>query len=70
MPILNGIEATKILKRLMTEKKIPKIPIVACTAYGSAIEIENCLASGMDDFIIKPVNLSKIKELLTKWKII
>ena len=33
MPILNGIEATKILKKLMFENNIPYIPIIACTAY-------------------------------------
>ena len=33
MPILNGIEATKILKKLMFENSIPYIPIIACTAY-------------------------------------
>ena len=69
MPILNGIESTKIIKSLMKENKIPFIPIVACTAYGSSNEIENCLASGMDDFIIKPVNLERIKKILKKWKI-
>ena len=57
MPILNGIEATKILKELMQENIIPYIPIVACTAYAGAKEIENCLASGMDDYVNKPVNL-------------
>lgn len=53
----------------MKENKIPFIPIAACTAYGSSAEIENCLASGMDDFIIKPVNLERIKNILKKWKI-
>ena len=70
MPILNGIEATKILKKLMFENNIPYIPIIACTAYQGASEIANCLESGMDDYINKPINLQKIKYLLKKWKII
>ena len=45
------------------------MPIVACTAYGSSMEIDNCLASGMDDIIIKPVNLERIKKILKKWRI-
>ena len=53
----------------MQENSIPYIPIVACTAYAGAKEIENCLASGMDDYVNKPINLLKIKQLLKKWKI-
>ena len=70
MPVLNGIEATKILKELMQKSSIPWIPIVACTAYGGAKEIENCLASGMDDYINKPLNLENFKSLLIKWNVI
>ena len=54
----------------MNEDIIPEIPIVACTAYGGATEIENCLASGMDDYINKPLNLENLKNLLIKWKIV
>ena len=61
MPILNGIEATKIIKQLMNKELIPYIPIIACTAYSGANEIENCLESGMDDYINKPLNLEKLK---------
>ena len=50
----------------MNEDIIPEIPIVACTAYGGATEIENCLASGMDDYINKPLNLENLKNLLIK----
>ena len=45
----------------MSEFVMPYIPIVACTAYGGATEIENCLKSGMDDYINKPLNLENLK---------
>ena len=48
MPVMNGIEATLRIRDLEREKIIPKIPIVALTAYID--EKERCLMSGMDDF--------------------
>ena len=41
----------------MAEGIVPYIPIIACTAYGGAKDIDNCLESGMDDYINKPINI-------------
>jgi|GEM_PF-746109 len=63
MPELNGVEATKIIKKLN-----PKIPIIAQTAYAIAGDKERFLDSGCDDYISKPIKrdllLSKISSLL------
>jgi CheY-like chemotaxis protein len=48
MPIMNGLECTKILVSRMKKKEFPKIPIVALTAYFN--EREHCLKVGMSDF--------------------
>ena len=48
MPVMNGIDATKKIKKLMADQVIPNIPIVALTAYLD--EKDKCLRSGMSDF--------------------
>jgi CheY-like chemotaxis protein len=66
MPRMDGIEATKQLIKMMNAGEIPWIPIVACTAYSLAQEIEGCLEAGMVDAITKPVNIQRLKKVMTK----
>jgi len=49
MPVMNGFEATKILKELR-----PDLPVIAQTAYTSALDKANAFACGCSDFISKP----------------
>ena len=58
MPDLNGLEATKRIKALRKN-----LPVVAQTAYAMSTDEENCLQSGCDDYISKPL---RIDELLRK----
>lgn len=64
MPEMNGYEATKAIRALHHE---PRVPIVALTAGNVKGEKENCLAAGMDDFLVKPVVENDIRELMRKW---
>ncbi|MBN1132072.1 MAG: response regulator [Bacteroidales bacterium] len=50
MPVMNGYEATKIIKSIH-----PDIPIVAQTAYSHSEDREKCLNAGFNDFIAKPI---------------
>ncbi|TYA54770.1 tetratricopeptide repeat-containing hybrid sensor histidine kinase/response regulator [Formosa maritima] len=52
MPIMNGIDATEIIRELENNEK--RIPILAMTANIIKSEIDKCLAAGMDDYIPKP----------------
>ena len=65
MPIMNGIECTKQLRRMMNEKIIPNINIVGLTAFTSKLEIESCLDAGMVEVLFKPFKLNDFCELLT-----
>ena len=52
MPILDGYETTKAI-RLM-DSEISKVPIVALTANATKVDVEKCLAAGMNDYLPKP----------------
>eukprot|EP01016_Furgasonia_blochmanni_P029533 TRINITY_DN309_c0_g2_i2.p1 TRINITY_DN309_c0_g2~~TRINITY_DN309_c0_g2_i2.p1 ORF type:complete len:985 (-),score=87.03 TRINITY_DN309_c0_g2_i2:39-2993(-) len=67
MPVMDGFEATKILRELMNKGELPEIPIVACTAYAFQNNFERCLDVGMQDYISKPVVGRELENLIAKW---
>lgn len=48
-------------------RQISRVPIIALTANALPKDRERCLASGMDDFLTKPVSLPQLKSMLQKW---
>jgi two-component system sensor histidine kinase/response regulator len=64
MPIMNGITATKILRKNPLFKKIP---IIAMTANAMQSDIDQCLSAGMDAHIGKPINVKDFFEKLNHW---
>ncbi|MGY4537842.1 PAS domain S-box-containing protein [Mucilaginibacter sp. UYNi724] len=64
MPEMNGYEATEKI-RLM--ERGTHVPIIALTAGNVKSEKEKCFASGMDDFIVKPVVEEMIATVMNKW---
>ena len=67
MPVINGYEATKVLKNLMRKNEIPQIFIIACTAYDSPSEKLNCKLSGMDDYLSKPIQYNQLNDMIDKY---
>lgn len=68
MPIMNGYEATRAIRKL--EKPKSDIPIIAMTANDIQQEIDKCFESGMDVYVPKPFEskdlVNKISRLLAK----
>lgn len=64
MPEMNGLEATKEIRSL--EKNSVRTPIIALTAGVYQMEIEECYASGMDDYLNKPLNVEILHDVLQK----
>ncbi|MDX9891271.1 MAG: response regulator [Bacteroidales bacterium] len=63
MPIMDGIEATRIIKDL-ENGNYAHIPIIALTAGVSSKEREQCFEAGMIDFISKPIDRTALEKLL------
>jgi PAS domain S-box-containing protein len=63
MPVLNGYEATRIIREKGQECGI-YTPIVAMTAHVSSEDQEQCLAAGMDAFIPKPIDFKKCLQVI------
>ena len=64
MPIMNGYEATQIIRTLPSGKNVP---IIAITAGTEKEEKTKCLAAGMNDYIPKPIIKGIIEEIISKW---
>ncbi|WP_165876195.1 ATP-binding protein [Mariniflexile fucanivorans] len=66
MPDMDGYEATKAIKK--TEKYSHyNIPIIAVSASAFEEDIINAKFAGIDDFLAKPLEVAKLKELLIKY---
>ncbi|VAW22319.1 hypothetical protein MNBD_BACTEROID04-1573, partial [hydrothermal vent metagenome] len=66
MPIMDGYEATKIIKNDISEQ-VSKIPVIAMTAYTSKNDIKRAINAGMDDYIFKPFKPTEVYKLLKKY---
>ncbi len=68
MPVLDGFEATRqIRKNEIENKKNQHIPIVALTANAHNKDRERCLAVGMDDYLPKPIVKDDLYNLLAQY---
>lgn len=62
MPIIDGLETTRIIRASHNH-----IPIIALTANNTEEDRKQCLVSGMDDFLLKPIKRTKLAEILTTY---
>jgi signal transduction histidine kinase/CheY-like chemotaxis protein/HPt (histidine-containing phosphotransfer) domain-containing protein len=67
MPVMDGYTATRSRRTLEQERSLPRIPIIAMTANAMAGDREKCLASGMDDYMSKPLNRGLLEQTIRKW---
>ncbi len=64
MPVMNGIEATRLIR---ADDRFRALPIVAMTANAMAADRERCLAAGMNDHIGKPIDPHELMRVLGRW---
>lgn len=63
MPIMDGLEATRLIRKL---DGFSKIPIIAVTAYSSSY-YRQALEAGCDDLINKPLDFTNLEPLLEQY---
>ena len=62
MPVMNGVEATKLIREFK-----PELPIIATTAYALSGDEHRLLEAGVTDYLAKPINKEKLIEILRKY---
>ena len=65
MPIMDGFEATRVIRN--SKSSIKKLPIIAVTANSTTLDRELCMESGMNDYIPKPIDLDELTLKLDHW---
>ena len=69
MPVIDGFETTKKIREIEKEQAITKPTLIfALTANVGEDDRRKCLASGMNDFIPKPIKREMLEEMFKKWK--
>ncbi|MBC8141618.1 MAG: response regulator [Armatimonadetes bacterium] len=67
MPVMDGLTATERIRDAEEARGLKPVPIVALTAHAMTGDRERCLASGMSDYVAKPVRPDALKSVLSKW---
>ncbi len=66
MPEMDGIEATREIRKWERQNNVPRIPIVALTAHAMKGDRERFLEAGMDTYISKPLKQVHLIETISK----
>jgi CheY-like chemotaxis protein/anti-sigma regulatory factor (Ser/Thr protein kinase) len=67
MPVMDGYQAARDIRRWERETGRPRTPIVAMTANAMQGDRERCLEAGMDDYVSKPVKRQTLEAALVRW---
>ena len=66
MPEMDGLECTRTIRDRDSRAGKTPVAIVAMTAYAMEGDRQRCLDAGMDDYIAKPVEAEKLREVIGK----
>jgi signal transduction histidine kinase/DNA-binding response OmpR family regulator len=64
MPEMDGLEATRLLRK---DPQFAKLPIIALTAKAMIDDRDKCIAAGANDYIAKPLDVDKLLSLARVW---
>lgn len=66
MPVMDGIEATRKLREIESERGTERVPMIGLTG-GVNYNLRDCLEAGMDDVMQKPALLKELGDRLSAW---
>lgn len=67
MPVMDGLQATSLIRDPHSGTLEPAIPIIAITANVIKEDVEHCYKIGMNDHLPKPFRIQQLKEMIEKW---
>jgi PAS domain S-box-containing protein len=67
MPVMDGFEATRVIRDWERGKELRRTPIIAVTAHALMGYREKCLDNDMDDYITKPLTKKSLLDMVKKW---
>jgi two-component system sensor histidine kinase/response regulator len=66
MPVMDGYEATSVIREHELTHGSPRTPIIAMTANAMPGDREKCLAAGMDDYVAKPIKRERVSAAISR----
>jgi signal transduction histidine kinase/CheY-like chemotaxis protein len=67
MPVMDGLEATRQLRALQREGRLPPFPVVGLSAHALDTDRRVALDAGMDDYLTKPVDAEQLRSAMQRW---
>ena len=69
MPVMDGLEATKAIRKLdpQTHGTKHEIPIIAITANAMLGDDQTCFEAGMNEYLAKPIQKADLERVITRW---
>jgi CheY-like chemotaxis protein len=67
MPVMNGIDSSRAIRKLERERGQKPALIIALTGIASATAQHEAFSSGINTFLVKPVRFSELRKILNNW---
>jgi len=64
MPVMDGLDATREIRR---DAQLRELPVIALTASAMEKDRRACEEAGMDDFVTKPFEPEELRAVLSRW---
>jgi len=69
MPVMSGYQAAQSIRQMEDDEdgRLGRVPIIGVTAHALDLDSELCLASGMDDYVSKPISPELLRAKISQW---
>ncbi len=67
MPVMDGLEATRLIRAYEQAAGLVRTPILALTAGVFSSDQNNSVSAGMDGFLVKPVSMKSLRDAFSPW---